>query len=347
MKLKHLSLSLLTFFLCILGVFCTASYQAQNVAATFQALTSVKVCTSSNSGNQLLVQYAKNKGIFQKYGLNVEVISIESGTEAAVAMIAKSVNFCQIAGSSVINAVIAGEDLVMIAGIFNQYPYAFISVPSIKTPQGLKGKAVAISKSGSSTDAAIRAALKYLKLNPDKDVEIAAVGGEGERLQAMEAGRISATVLSFPLSLKAKNKGYHTLLDMTTLDIPYQHTVIATTRSYIKANPQVTVNFMKAIVEAIATIKKDRKGAIATLVRANKYDPKADAAILEEWYDTTIQKKIAKVPYPTLKGITKMLGDVKVTNPQASKFKAEDTVDISILRNLEKSGFINNLYKPK
>lgn len=349
MKLKYLSLGLIAFFLSFLGLSCATlnSTPTSPIASpsTAQPLTQVKACYTSTSGNQVALGYAYEKGVFQKHGLDVKLFSIKSGTEAGVAMIAKNVDFCQTAGAATMNAVIAGEDLVMIAGLVNRYPYSLMVSPDIKTAEDLKGKAVAINKPGSGSDTAIRVAVKYLNLRPDQDLDINSIGEEGERLLAMEAGRIAGTLFSFPYSIKAQAKGYHTLLDMSKLEIPYQHTGITTTRSYIRANPEATTNFMKAIVEAIAMMKKDKEGAISILVKSGKYDLQADAALLDEWYDTVIQAELSKVPYPTLKGIEAMLATAQSSNPKASNFKAEDIVDISILQNLEKSGFINSLYQ--
>lgn len=349
MKLKYLSLNLTTFFLYFLGVACTTPNSTPTFPiaspSTSQPLTEIKACYSSSSGSLVPLLYANEKGIFQKYGLDVKLLSIKSGTEAAVAMIAKNVEFCQVAGNAIVNAVVAGEDLVMIAGLSNKHSYSLMVSPDIKTAEDLKGKVVAMNKSGSSSDAAIRVALNHLNLRPDQDVEITSIGEDRERLLAMEANRISGSLFTFPFSAKVKAKGYQTLLDMSTLESPYQHTGIATSRSYMRRNPEVATNFMKAIVEGIAMVKKDKEGAIAMLVKSGKYDPVSDAASLNEWYDTVAKNEMPKIPYPTLKGIEVMLTNAQADNPKASNFKAEDVVDISILQELEKNGFISNLYK--
>jgi ABC-type nitrate/sulfonate/bicarbonate transport system substrate-binding protein len=244
----------------------------------------------------------------------------------------------------VVNAAVAGEDLVMIAGLFNTYTYSLIVTPKIKTVQDIKGKALAISEPGSASDSAIRASLKSLNLKPEKDVAIVAIGGESERLAAMETGQVVGTVVTVPITAQAKKKGVHILVDMSKQNVPYLHTGISTTKRYIQANRKVTLSFMKAIVEAIALMKKDRDGAIAVMAKYLLLDPNQDAVSLNEAYDILIQNYLSKIPYPSLDGIQTLLKNLNQENLKAANFQPEYITDMSLLKELETTGFIRNLY---
>lgn len=315
------------------------------VEATPIPLTKVNVCFSSPSGTMVTAWYAFENGLFEKYGLDVNLTYIGSGSKAATAMIAGNVEFCQIAGSAVVNSVVAGADLVMIGGLFNTYVYSLMVTPNIQSPEDLKGKAVAISRAGSSSDAAIRAALDGLGLVPEDDVAIVAVGGQAERLAAMETGAVVGTVVSVPETVEAKEVGFVELLDMSTLQVPFQHTGIATTKSYIAENRDAVVNFMKAISEAIALMKSDKEGTMQVMAEYLLLDVEDDAPSLNEAYDVLIQGYLPKVPYPTLDGIQTLLTNLEEENPDAANFTPEDVADISIVQELEDSGFIDSLYK--
>jgi NitT/TauT family transport system substrate-binding protein len=289
--------------------------------------------------------YAFEKGLFKKHGLDVNLVYISSGSKAAAALIAGDIDFCQVSGPAIVNAVVAGEDLVMIGGLFNSYVYSLMVTPDIKSAADLKGKAVAISEPGSSSDAAMRAALASLELKPDEDVAILAVGGQAERLAAMETGQVVGTLVSVPETIEAEEKGYQVLLDMSTLDAAYQHTGIATTRSAIKANREIALNLMKAISEAIALMKQDEKGTIEVMAEYLLLDVEEDAPSLTEAYEVLIQGYLVKTPYPTLEGLQTQLKSLEAENPEAANFEPEDVTDLSIMRELEKSGFIDELYK--
>lgn len=318
-----------------------------NQSNTPTELTDIKVCYSGTSGNQLVIWYAFEKGIFKKYGLNVNLISIKSGSTATTAMIAGEMNFCQIAGTAVVNAIAAKTDLVMIAGIINTYLASLMVNQDIKTPQDLKGKAVAISNPGGASDTEMRVALKSLNLIPEKDVTLLSIGQQGERLAAMETGKVVGTVVSPPTNFIAQQKGYRELLEMSTLNLPYQHTSLVTTKSYLAKNPEIVENFLKAIVEAIATMKKDEEGTVIVLAKYLSLDPNKDQQVLKESYNLLVQKIIPKTPYPNLDGIQALLTEIEAENTEAKNLKPADIVNTNILEKLEKDGFIDQLYNSK
>jgi NitT/TauT family transport system substrate-binding protein len=342
MKFKFLLLATLS-SLTLLGSACSVQ-RAEAPDPT--VLTKIDVCFSGDSGTQAVVWYAFEKGLFKKYGLDVKLVSITGGSQAATAMITGEMDFCQIAGSAVVNAVVAGEDLVIIGGLFNTYATSFMVRPEIKTATDLRGKAVAISKPGSASDTEIRVALKELNLQPDKEVAVLAVGGQGERMAAMESGQVAGTVFSPPNTLEGREKGYRELLDLSKLNLPFQHTSLVTTRPYLAENPEVAQAFMQATIEAIARMKQDPSGTKAVMAKYLLLDEENDADALNEAYTVLIQKTLSEVPYPTLEGIQAILTELKTENSTAAKVKPEDVADLSLVQTLEDSGFIDQVSKP-
>ena len=315
--------------------------QPQNRADA--AVTPLRVCYSSNSATQSVMLYAYEQGIFQEYGLAVELIYIEGGSTATAALIAGAVDVCQIAGASVINGVVAGADLALIAGLFNTYPYSLMVRPEITTGADLKGQALAISDPGGSSDVAIRAALLSLGLQPDADVTILSIGGQSARLAAMESGAVVGTVVSVPETATARAAGYQELVDMSALNIPFQHTALATTRPFLAENKETTTRFLQATLTAIARMKQDQAGVTAVLAQYLSLDPDKDAMALAEAYTNLIGRYLPALPYPTLEGIQMQLDALVAENPAAATVKAADVVDTTLLQALEASGFVAQL----
>ena len=309
------------------------------------ALVAVHVCYSGTSGAHVATWYALEKGLFKKYGLAVDLTSIDSGTKAMTALLAGSVQICQIGAASVVNAVVAGQDAVLIAGFFDTYPAFLMVKTQIKTMQDLKGKALAISSPGSATDAGTRLLLKTYGLVPDRDVALVAIGDEGARIAAMDAGQVSGSLVVAPFNQIARQKGYTELVDMAKLGIPYEYIGIATSRKYIQANRTVVINFMKAILESIATAKKDPDGAKAVLAKYLLLDPVKDAAELEDTYQSMVVNNLKSIPDPSMPGIQTLLVNLQDSNPSAAQVKPEQVVDLTILKDLQASGFISNLEK--
>lgn len=315
---------------CVAAMVLTGCAPIAPAAGT--ALTPVTVCYSALTATQIPVLYAKDTGAFEAQGLAVDLTYIESGTSAATAMIAGSVDMCQIAGSSVVNADVAGEDLVFVGGLFNTYVYSLIVAPDVITPDQLRGQSVAVSRVGSSSDAAMRAALESFGLKPDEDVTILELGGQSQRVAALESGQVAGTVVSIPDSSRATEAGFHQLLDMSTLNAPYQHTAIATTRSYIQDHREVVVAFMRAMVEAIHHMKSDRQGTMDVIARELKLDPQKDADLIAASYDQLVPTYLQDVPEPTLPGIQTLIDQAVAENPAAANYRAAEMVDTTILR---------------
>jgi NitT/TauT family transport system substrate-binding protein len=317
----------------------------QVATQTAQPLVPVKVCYSAISGTQSIVIYAKEKGIFEKYGLDIDPIFINGGAKSITAILAGSVDICQVAGTSVVNAVVAGQDAVLIAGIFDRFISSLMAQPEIKTPADLKGKTIGIPDFGGSTEAVLEAGLKQSGLDPAKDITFLAIGDATQRITAMETKQIAATLFTPPATLDAKKKGYNEIINLSQMDIPFQHTAIATSRAFIKNHREVASNFLKAMMEAIYAMKKDPQGAKTVIASFTKLDPTKDAAAIDEAYNELILKDLKDIPQVSIPGIQFLIDSAAVSNPDAAKITPEMVVDTSLLDEIIKGGFEPGLQK--
>jgi NitT/TauT family transport system substrate-binding protein len=308
-----------------------------------QSLQKVTVAYSSISGNMAPLWVAHERGFFRKYGLDTQVVLIEGGSRAAQTLVSGDVAFAQMAGAGVIQAALRGADAVMIAGVVNTLTFQFIVEKGITQPDQLKGKSVAVTRYGSSTDFAVRFALDKYGLKPDKEVAILQLGTMPALFAALEGGKIQGAMLSSPFTLKARKAGFHLLADLQMLGLEYQHTGIATTRALIKSQPDLVRNFMKGYVEGIHYYKNNRRDSIAILQKYLKVD---DMDALTEIYEDIGLTLVPEKPYPTLKGIQTILQELASKDPVAATAKAEQFVDLRFLAELDRSGFIDRLYKP-
>ena len=308
-------------------------------------LTKVNVCYTAHNPTQSISWYAREQGIFAQYGLDVNLVLLSGGGPKVVAaLLSGEVDFCHTGGGPIINAAVAGADVVLVASLFNTYLYSLMVHPTIKQPDDLKGKVVASGKLGSSSDLIIRVALQHLNLIPDQDVTILQAGDQGERLTLMDTGQVVGTLVSIPETINAQANGYHALLDLSTLNLPQVTSAIATSRSNLTAHPDTAVAFMQAIVTAIARMKQDEAGSKTVIADFLELDPATDATLIAESYTVLIQQHLAEIPYPTEAGIQVNLDILEQENPAARDFNPADVVDVSILRQLDESGFIRKLY---
>ena len=313
-------------------------------SAPERALEKVTIAYSSLSGNMAPLWITHERGFFRKNGLDVQLVFIESGTTTVQSLISKDVYFAQMAGAAVIQSRLRGTDVVMIAGVINTLNFKLYVDKNIKQPDQLKGKTVAVTRFGSSTDFALRYALERYGLAPEKDVAILQAGNMPAILASLETGKIQGAMLSPPFTLTAKNMGLPLMADLQMLGLEYQHTGLATTQAFIRSRPDLVRSVMKAYVEGIHYYKTHRAESLAILT---KYLRTSDTDVLSEVYEDVGLRLTAEKPYPTLRGIGIMLRELTATNPKITAVRPEEFVDLTFIKELDGSGFIDRLYKTK
>ena len=294
----------------------------------------------SISTNHFPAWMAKESGIFRDNGLDVELVYFRGGTTAMMALLSRETPISEIAGPSVVSASLRGTDVVMIAGGVVTSDQWLVTRPDIKAAEQLKGGSVATSVYGGSSDFLARMALKKIGLTPVKDVAIVQIGGVPERLGALEKGKVQAAMLGVTEALMAQKKGFNALAAATQV---YQASGVATTRRFIRERPDIVRRYIKSQIEAVHRIKTDRETAKKVLL---KYLGPQDKDVLERRYDyASADERLPPKQYPTLEGIKNILESLAETDPKAKTAKPEDFVDMSFIKELDKSGFVDDLYK--
>jgi NitT/TauT family transport system substrate-binding protein len=311
-------------------------------APSERPLERIIIAYSSVSANMAPLWITQERGFFRKYGLDVRLVFIESGSTTVQSLISNEVAFAQMAGAGVLQSRLRGSEVVLIAGFLNTMDYQLMVEKSITRPEQLKGKTMAVSRFGSSSDFATRYALDRFGLVPEKDVTILEIGSQPARFAALESGKVQAAMVAVPLTRKAKGLGFHALADLQMLGLEYQHTALATTRALIRARPDLVRNVMKAYVEGIHYYKTRRAGSLGILAR---YLNTPGIDILMEVYENLGLNLTPRKPYPTLRGIEIMLRELAARDPKANTAKPEDFVDLTFIKELDSSGFIDRLYK--
>ncbi len=309
-----------------------------------QPLLKIRVAYSAISGSSLPAWVAYEKGFFSKYGLDVQLLYVDGGSKVVQTLISGDVAAAQVGGPSVIQNDLQGAGIKIIAGFLNALTYKLMVAKDITNPEELRGKTLAVSGFGSSSDFATRYVMDKYGLVVGKDVTLVQIAGsEPARMAALQSGRIQGTMVNIPVTAQATKLGFNTLADLQMLGLEYQHTCLAVTQDLITSQPDLVRNLMKAFVEAIAYHKTHRKEALAIL---QKYLRTDDKDALEETYESIGLTLIPAKPYPTLKGIHIMLQELAVKDPKAQSAKPKQFVDFTFIKELDKSGFIDRLYKP-
>ena len=302
----------------------------------------VKIAYSSADASNTVWFTALDGGMYRKYGLDVELVFIQSSTTSVSSVVAGDIQVANTSGGAVASAVVGGAGLVMTACYINTLPYELVVQETVKSVEDLKGKSVGISRVGSASDVAARVLIKGLGLEPIKEVPIIQVGGPAERAAAFRTGRIVGFP-SPPGTIHLAKGMPHRIMISTAdfqkrFDFPY--ICSTTTRCYLTAHRETVRRLTMALIEAthfLKTRKEETKRFIAKYTRQN------DSQYLEASYIANV-KLHDRVPLVTREGTEVQIKEALARKPGAT-LRVEDIVDDSIVRELEKSGFIEKLYK--
>jgi NitT/TauT family transport system substrate-binding protein len=299
---------------------------------------------SAISADQLPAWVAKEAGIFQKNGLDVQLIFFTGGSTAILALVSGDVPMTQVAGPGLVSSALAGSDAAYIAAGVTSLNYVLMGRPGVTKPEQLKGGSIAISRFGSATDSIARFALRRIGLTPGKDVTLIQVGSGPARLDATMTGRVTAAVINPPSSFIAEKKGLVVVADVSKMGLVFQHTGAATTRKFIKENPEIVRRYVKSQVEAVHRIWTDKEITVRALARYMGQG--VDRDVLEKSRDNMLTDALLpKKQYPSLEGLKTVLEDLGERDPRAKAAKPEQFADFTFIRELDQSGYIDSLYK--
>jgi len=317
---------------------------ALNVAPAQGQTRRVLLGYASLSSNQTPLWVAKEEGIFKKYGLDPELILIEGGTRGAQALISGDLPVMGMAGQPVISARARGSDLVLIGGLVNKMNYILATVPGVKKPEDLRGKRVGITQIGSASYHALVLALKHWGMDARRDrVTMLQVGNQAARVASLQTGGSDAVIVNPGLATTLKERGFNILADFTELPIPYPQQVMAARERTIKSDPDLLERIMKGLAAGNAFVwdSKNKERIKAVLARYLRLESVAKA---EEHYQSAL-KVLPKKPYVDMAGISSMIEFMAESDPLVTKVKAEEVIDHTILKKLDASGFLDQLYK--
>jgi NitT/TauT family transport system substrate-binding protein len=309
--------------------------------AQSRPLKKIRVGVPSVGMGNIIIFITKEGKLFEKHGLDAEVITVMGSGIGSKALISGNLDIIPIATPTVIAANLAGADMAILAHTMPAVVHALMARPDIKRPDDLKGKKIGVSSLGSLTDFLVRTIAKKKGLNPDRDITLITTGGSDiERVMALKAGSVEASALSHPGYGLARKMGFNMLWDSAKeLDYPWME--ITTRRAAIKNDRELITQYMKAHLEGIALFKTNREFGIKVI---KKYLKTPDDELVSESYDI-FSKMFLPTPYPNHPGMKVSFEYVAMTRNDVWGHKPEEFTDPSFVTELDKSGFIKKLYE--
>ncbi|HEX6768632.1 MAG TPA: ABC transporter substrate-binding protein, partial [Candidatus Binatia bacterium] len=299
---------------------------------------------SAIAGSQAPFWITKEAGLFEKNGLDVIMIYLDGGSRATQAMMSGDLPIAQVGGNAPIVAKLRGADVTLIAGLLNILAYSMVVSPEIKKPEDLRGKKLTVSRFGSNSDYATRKILLKWGLKPDVDVAILQIpGGQPTRLAAIQTKQVHGMVAQPPVTNLARKFNMNIIAEPEDFGGAYPTTPVAARISYIKDKRDTARRFTRALLEGIHLYKTNKEFSKKVI---GKYVKTDDNDALEDSYQF-FSRLVPNKPYPSLDSVKEALAELGEKDPKVRAAKAEDFVDLSLIKEFDDNGFIDGLYKKR
>jgi ABC-type nitrate/sulfonate/bicarbonate transport system substrate-binding protein len=314
--------------------------------ALAQKLQRMRVALSTPTPHMAPLWVAKDRKLFEKQGLDVQLILVSGGSLVAQMLASGEIQMTANAPASLVNLIAGGEKLSFFLGLSNTSPFTVVTQPNLRKAEDLRGKKLGTARFGGSSHISALIALEHLKLDLKRDkIILIQTGVDPERMGALEAKAIDAAMLQRVATKVMTSKGFYRLLNMNQAKIPYQNTGLAMRRDFAGGNPRAVDGVVRAVIEGYGFIfNKDNKQAVKEIIARNLRLPKVDDA--EDFYQEALEE-LDRKPYPSLEGTRIVIKYVAEQNPKAASVKVEDLVDTSWLKKLDSEGFFEKVYGGK
>ena len=303
--------------------------------------TTVRVAACAITGGFIHLYAALDNGLFEKYGMKVEFVSIRGSGVALAALAADEIQFLYCAADATIPGMAAGSDAKLIAAPLVGLPWVMLARKDIKRVEDLKGKSIAVTRPGDLTFRLARAMLKKFNLS-ESDVNIRTVGGTGqvEPFNAMHAGIAEAALVTPPLDVRVRRNGFNVVYRLNDLGIPAVYSSLHTNAKSLRERPALVQKWTAALAESIHFVEKNPDKGTAAVSKALKLN---DAEALQSAYDAYAKLLVNRrliVPESTVAGVI----DVAREQGTNVRRKAAEMIDNRFAEDLDRSGFLKEIW---
>jgi NitT/TauT family transport system substrate-binding protein len=301
-------------------------------------VTKLTITSGSASERDGVLYVAQDQGLFRKYGLDLTFVQVRNGPVAMSALSSGETQFHwgSVSGAN-LGAIAEGADLVFVAGFINRLSGMFVANSRIKIPADLKGKSIGVNSLSGGGWIFAMLMLDYWGLVPERDkIRFRTLGEQAVMAQGVLSGSVDAAFLGYTFGKMLESKGFTVLADSEKLPIPYQGSGLISRRSFMAGAPATVDNVLRALLESSTFIRtpENKAQVMKSLAKALRFRRVEEA---EDGYRSMVNLYERRI-YPSVDGVRNVIRLLGTTNEKIRRLKAEDLVDDSAVRRMEKEG---------
>jgi NitT/TauT family transport system substrate-binding protein len=304
--------------------------------------TKINIGIAAVSPRSIPLYIAQEQGLFAKQNIDARIVLIKGAPILVASLVSGELEVGYTGGTSVIGAAAGGSYLKILSSISSKLTHTMLALPSLKTPEQLRGKRFGIQSMGGTTWMHTILGLEHIGLDVKRDnINILMIGDSVLIGQSLEAGRIDAAVLDGVLARRLISKGFSVIADLTPANIPMVNQAIVVAPDFVQKRGELAERILMVLVDSLAfTLAPMNKSVVTrTLMRRLQI---SDAVVAEEGYQdllTSIERK----PFPSLDGMRNIRRLMATQNPKAANVKIEDLIDARIIRKLDENGYMDKV----
>jgi ABC-type nitrate/sulfonate/bicarbonate transport system substrate-binding protein len=313
------------------------------LAKAGEPLMRARIGTCAITGGFIHFYAALDNKLFEKYGVNAEHIVVRGGTVAAAALAADEISFLYCNADTNIARIATGMDGKLVASPLVGLPYVVLARRDIKRPADLKGKSIGVTRPGDFTYKLAKDFLKKHNLS-DKDVTLATVGGTpSERYTALAQDVFQATLIQPPLDARGKKDGFNVIYHLNELGLPFIYSSLFTNAKTFKEKPALIQKMVAALAESVYLVEKRPEIGMASVGKTLRIN---DPDILQSAYDAFAKRLVNRRLIVPPKMVAETIENAREDGTVIRR-KANEVFDNMFAENLEKSGFMKELWGGK
>ena len=309
-----------------------------------QGRTKIVIGHASMSSVVLTLWAAQDKGFFAKNNIDAQLVFIPGSPTLIASLNTGDVHFGFTGGTATLGAAVAGLDVRMIAAFANRVQSELVTRPEIKTAADLKGKRVGVTSIGGTGWMSALLILEQIGINAERDkIQLTSFGDQRVINQALESGTIQGASLAGVFSRKLARAGYW--IPGEPDKIPLTGTGLVVKADYLHNQTAVARNVLRGLVEGHAyVLNQANKSSVMEIL--SKRLGLTDASAAADGYEDYVGGVVRK-PYVGIDGLKNIQRFMKLRNPKIAELSLERLIDESVLREFEKSGFLDQQFGVK
>ena len=302
--------------------------------------TTLRVATSAVTGGFVHFYAGLDYGIFEKYCLKCEHIYISGQSPALAALAGDQLQFTYGAADGSLPGLAAGVEAKIVASPLVKLPYVMVARRDVRRPEDLKGKSIGVTRPGDLSARLSRQVVRKFGLTTD-EVTIHPIGGsQSERYQAMVANVVQAILVTPPLDVRAKHDGFNVIYRLVDLEIPFIYSSLLTNYKMLRERPETVQRMVAALAETVHFVEKNPDKAKAAIAKAMRVK---DEEALQSSYNVYAKEIVDRTMVVPGKSVSEAVDIARETGTLIRR-KPEELYDNSFVNNLEKSGFLKELW---